>query len=113
MNYTDEEILDLEGVLETAGLEERTCFGILAPVGFSTDRTHCFSSIVIQDHGKELTGMGLDVKGSTLGWVSNGEAVSTSVSCLRIEGPRIKAHREALRISELYNCDQIIEFIKK
>jgi len=113
MNYTDEEILDLEKSLETVGLEERACFGILAPEGFPKDRVHCFSSRVIQDHGKKLAEMGLNVKGSTLGWVSNGETVSTSVSCLRIEGPRIKAHREALRISELYNCDQIIEFIEK
>ena len=112
MNYTDEEILDLEKSLETVGLEERTCFGILAPEGFPKGRAHCFSSTVIQDHGKELTGMGLDVKGSTLGWVSNGETLSPFVSCLRIEGPRIKAHREALRIAELYNCDQTIEFVE-
>ena len=112
MNYTDEEILDLEEVLATAGLEERACFGILAPEGFPKDRVHCFSSRVIQDHGRELAGMGLDVRGSTLGWVSNGESVST-VSCLRIEGPRLRAHKEALRIGELYNCDQIIEFIEK
>lgn len=112
MKYTDEEILDLEKSLETVGLEERTCFGILAPEGFPKGRAHCFSSTVIQDHGKELAKMGLDVKGSTLGWVSNGETLSPPVSCLRIEGPRIKAHREALRIAELYNCDQIIEFVE-
>lgn len=112
MNYTDEEILDLEKSLETVGLEERACFGILAPEGFPKDRAHCFSSTVIQDHGKELAGMGLDVKGSTLGWVSNGETLSPFVSCLRIEGSRIKSHREALRIAELYNCDQIIEFVE-
>lgn len=113
MNYTDEEILDLEEALATAGLEERACFGILAPEGFPKGRAHCFSSTVIQDHGRELAGMGLDVKGSTLGWVSNGEKVSTAVSCLRIEGPRLRAHKEALRIAELYNCNQIIEFIEK
>ena len=113
MNYTDEEILDLEKSLETAGLEERACFGILAPEGFPKGRAHCFSSTVIQDHGRELAGMGLDVKGSTLGWVSNGETVSTAVNCLRIEGPRLRAHKEALRIGELYNCDQMIEFIEK
>jgi hypothetical protein len=112
MNYTEEEILDLEEALSTAGLEERTSFGILAPGEFPKDRVHCFSSTVIRDHGKELAGMGLDVRGSILGWVSNGETVSTSVSCLRIEGPRLRAHREALRIGELYNCDQIIEFVE-
>ena len=113
MNYTDEEILDLEEALATTGLEERTCFGVLAPEGFPKDRAHCFSSTVIRDHGKELVGMGLDVRGSTLGWVSNGEKVSTAVNCLRIEGPRLRAHKEALRIGELYNCDQIVEFIEK
>ena len=112
MNYTDEEILDLEKSLETVGLEERACFGILSPEGFPKGRVHCFSSTVIQDHGRELAGMGLDVKGSTLGWVSNGETLSPPVSCLRIEGPRIKARREALRIAELYDCDQIIEFVE-
>ena len=108
MNYTDEEILDLEEVLTTAGLEERACFGVLAPEGFPKDRVHCFSSKVIQDHGKELAEMGLNVKGSTLGWMFQ----SPPVSCLRIEGPRLRAHREALRIAELYNCNQIIEFVE-
>ena len=107
MNYTEEEILDLEESLATVGLEERTCFGILAPKGFPKDPIHCLSSTVIQDHGKELAEMGLDVKGSTLGWMFQ----SPPVSCLRIEGPRLRAHREALRIAELYKCDQIIEFV--
>ena len=108
MNYTDEEILDLEESLATVGLEERACFGVLAPKGFPKDPIHCFSSRVIQDHGKELAEMGLNVKGSTLGWMFQ----SPPVSCLRIEGPRLRAHREALRIAELYNCNQIIEFVE-
>lgn len=108
MSYTEEEILDLEEALSTAGLEEKTSFGILSPEGFEGK----FSSAVIKKHGRELISKGLVLKESMLSWKFDGGERFSPVNVLTIQGPRIRAHKEALRIGELYNCTQIVEFVE-
>ena len=112
MNPTKEEILDLAESLSDLGVSNRNAsFGLPCPEGFRKERPHSFSSTVIREHGKELSEMGLTLKESMMGWAINGGPI-TPTNLLTIQGPWAKAYKQALRIGEMYNCDQLIEFVE-
>jgi hypothetical protein len=107
MNYTDEEILDLEEALETVGHSKHTRFALVEPDEWSQKEMGVFGRILLANHGEEFQNQGITL-GTSHMLIPTLERKGRSV--LTVEGPSIKASRALDFLYEKYSCQLALEF---
>jgi hypothetical protein len=108
MNYTDQEILDLESSLEEVGHSKQVVFAIVEPEGWNHQEFGRFASFIENTHGKDLAEQGLTTDRSMI--LIPGEEGKRSRSIVKIIGPSIRASKSLDMIYEKYNCTMALDF---
>jgi hypothetical protein len=108
MNYTDQEILDLESSLEEVGLSKQVVFAIVEPEGWNQQEFGRFGPFIENTHGKDLAEQGLTTNTSMI--LIPGEEGKRSRSIIKIIGPSIRATKALDVIYEKYNCTMALDF---
>jgi hypothetical protein len=108
MNYTDEEILDLEEALETVGHAKQVTLALVEPDGWNEQKLGSFGSFTENTHGKDLAEQGLTTNTSMI--LIPGEEGKRSRSIVKIIGPSIRATKALDVIYEKYNCTMALDF---
>lgn len=109
MNYTDQEILDLESSLCEVGLEEIGSFGVEKPESFNAIPSEKkFFQAVLDLFGQEILESGLEF--SAKNWIRFKEGEKGSLLELFIlKGPRVKSYKMAEKIGEKIGSEMIYE----
>jgi hypothetical protein len=108
MNYTDEEILDLESSLEGVGHSKQVAFCLVEPEGWRAIQSERFGPFLVKTHGKDLAERGLTTNTSMI-LIPDGED-KKSRSIIKIMGPSIRASKALNELYEKYNCQMAFEF---
>lgn len=114
MNYTDEEILDLENSLDKIGLSVQTKLGLVEPDNWSSEKkwkygTHKnFGPFLLQEHGKELYDLGLTPGTSFMLIPEEEKMIGKSIFILN--GVSVKATKALEDLYEKYNCNRVFQF---
>ena len=108
MNYTDQEILDLESSLEEVGHSKQVTFLLVEPDGWKNLDFGRFGPFLENAHGKELAEQGLTTGTSMI--LIPGDKDKSSRSVLRIMGPAIRASKALDELYEKYNCTMALDF---
>ena len=108
MNYTDQEILDLESSLEEVGHSKQVTFLLVEPEGWNQQEFGRFGPFVENAHGKELAEQGLTTGTSMI--LIPREPDKSSRSVFKIMGPAIRAGKALDELYEKYNCTMALDF---
>lgn len=108
MNYTDQEILDLESSLEEVGHSKQVVFLLVEPDRWKTLDFGRFGPFVENAHGKDLAEQGLTTGTSMI--LVPGEKDKSSRSVFRIMGPAIRARKALDELYEKYDCSMALDF---
>ena len=108
MNYTDQEILDLESSLEEVGHSKQVTFLLVEPEEWNQQEFGRFGPFVENAHGQDLAEQGLTTKTSMI--LIHGEEEKRSRSIVKIIGPSIRATKALDEIYEKYNCTMALDF---
>jgi hypothetical protein len=106
MNYTDEEILDLEEALETVGHAKQVTLALVEPDGWDKQELGRFGPFMEKTHGGELVEAGLTT-GTTIFLVSLLPGGSKSI--IKIMGPAIRARKALNELYDKYNCSMTLD----
>ena len=108
MNYTDQEILDLETSLDEVGHAKHVTLALVEPDGWSQPEMGSFGPFVERTHGRELAEAGLTTGTSMI--LVPGETDKRSRSIIKIMGPSIRATAELNKLYDKYNCQMALDF---
>jgi hypothetical protein len=108
MNYTDQEILDLESSLEEVGHSKQVTFLLVEPDRWKNLDFGRFGTFLENAHGKELAEQGL-ITGTSMILIPR-EPDKSSRSVFKIMGPAIRAGKALDELYEKYNCTMALDF---
>jgi len=107
MNYTDQEILDLEDSLESVGHSVEARYCIVEPDSWDQKEMGVFGLVLCRFYKNKLEEQGLIVGNSHM-LIPTLERKGRSV--FTIQGPSIRAKKALDEIYEKYNCQMALEF---
>ena len=105
MNYTDQEILDLETSLDGVGHSKQATLILIEPDGWDKEGLGKFSHFMTTAHDGELYAQGLTTVASTMLIPNMGVR-----SAFKIIGPSIRATAELNKLYDKYNCQMALDF---
>jgi hypothetical protein len=108
MNYTDEEILDLEEALETVGHAKQVTLALVEPDGWDKQELGRFGPFMEKIHGRELIEAGLTTGTSMI--LVPGETDKRSRSIIKIMGPSVRATAALNELYDKYDCSMALDF---
>jgi len=108
MNYTDQEILDLETSLDEVGHAKHVTLALVEPDGWDKQELGRFGPFMEKTHGRELIESGLTTNTSMI--LIPGETDKRSRSIMKIMGPSIRATAALNELYEKYNCQMALDF---
>jgi hypothetical protein len=106
MNYTDQEILDLEEALETVGHAKQVTLALVEPDGWNEQKLDSFGSFMEKTHGGELVEAGLTTGASTFLFSL---FPGGTKSIIKIMGPAIRARKALNELYDKYNCSRTLD----
>lgn len=107
MNYTDQEILDLESALEGVGHAKIIRFALVEPDEWNQREMGVFGNLLLSRHREEFQNQGITI-GSSHMLIPTLERKGRSV--LTIEGPSVKTSKALDSLLEKYNCQMALQF---
>ena len=105
MNYTDQEILDFETILDEVGHAKKVTLILIEPDGWDQKGLGKFSHFMAKAHDGELYAQGLTTVVSTMLIPQLGVR-----SAFKIIGPSIRATAELNKLYDKYNCQMALDF---
>jgi hypothetical protein len=105
MNYTDQEILDLETSLDGVGHAKQVVLVLIEPDGWDQEVLGRFSHFMTKTHDGELYAQGLTTAASTMLIPNVGVR-----SAFKITGPALRATAALNELYEKYNCTMALDF---
>ena len=105
MNYTDQEILDLETSLDEVGHSKQATLILIEPDGWDQKVLGRFSHFMTKTHDGELYAQGLTTVASTMLIPQLGVR-----SAFKIIGPSIRAAAELNKLYDKYKCTMALDF---
>jgi hypothetical protein len=110
MNYTDEEILDLESSLDGIGHSKQVVLILVEPDGWDRQGKGSFGKFLGEIHGRDLYDQGLCTAVSHMLIPGPDGFVKKSRSAIKIMGPSIRAGKALEELYEKYNCSMALDF---
>jgi len=108
MNYTDQEILDLETSLDGVGHAKHVTLALVEPDGWDMQELGRFGPFMEKTHGGELVEAGLTTNTSMI--LIPGETDKRSRSIIKIMGPSVRATAALNEFYDKYNCSMALDF---
>ncbi len=108
MNYTDQEILDLETSLDGVGHAKQVVLVLIEPDGWDKRELGRFGPFMEKTHGRELIEAGLTTNTSMI--LIPGETDKRSRSVIKIMGPALRATAALNELYDKYNCSMALDF---
>ena len=108
MNYTDQEILDLETSLDGVGHAKHVTLALVEPDGWPQPEMGRFGQCMQENYDKELYARGLTTSTSMI--LIPGETDKRSRSVFKIMGPSVRATAALNELYEKYNCQMALDF---
>jgi hypothetical protein len=105
MNYTDQEILDLETSLDEVGHAKQVTLALVEPDGWDQKVLGRFSRFMAKTHDGELYAQGLTTVVSTILIPNVGVR-----SAFKIMGPALRTTAALNELYEKYNCQMALDF---
>ena len=105
MNYTDQEILDLETSLDGVGHAKQVVLVLIEPDGWDQKVLGRFSRFMANTHDGELYAQGLTTVVSTMLIPNVGVR-----SAFKITGPALRATAALNELYDKYNCTMALDF---
>jgi hypothetical protein len=108
MNYTDQEILDLETSLDEVGHAKQVVLVLVEPDGWDKRELGRFGPFMEKTHGGELVEAGLTTSTSMI--LVPPYTYNIPRSIIKIMGPALRATAALNELYDKYNCQMALDF---